>query len=147
MSAFGFDMGAKMGEFGFFKSNNIAPVVPQPQYLVVQIDMTNSAGALTYSSEMNTMKNGSVITSVVNDYVDTIPTTIINFSTSTFEDSAYLYLQGRFVNWYENDNTNGVPTYQVEAIDTLTYQIRAICWDRSPIFAIGTFELTFIIFE
>jgi hypothetical protein len=147
MSSFGFDMGAKMGEFGFFKSNNIAPVVPQPQYLVVQIDMTNSAGALTYSSEMNTMKNGSVITSVVNDFVNTIRTTIITFSTSTFQDSANLYLQGRFVNWYENDNTNGVPTYQVEAIDTLTYKITAICWDRSPLYAIGTFELTFIIFE
>ena len=150
MSSFGFDMGAKMGDFGFNQSNNSTPpVIPQPQYFSALIYINNAFGLLSFATGINTLKNGNDLISVENLY-DEFGNDVTRF---TFNSQVYsgntCFVEGRFLTWYENDNYNvSVPTFQIMPKSANSFDLYAFTFDGIPVWATpSTFELTLTIFE
>lgn len=136
---FGFNMGVKLGNFGFIEPNSV-----EPKYITLQINMENSYSLLTYTNTINTPAIG--INYIENDFLDT-DTTVIKFDNPICIDMANVFLQGRFVDWQEYDNTNGTPTYEVNLVSNDEIHIKAICYDKTVLLATGQFLLTVIVFE
>jgi hypothetical protein len=140
ISSFGFNMGAKMGEFGIFESNSApTPPIPQPKYVVVNISF--ASGSISgYVSNINT--TGVNITNV-NYSVDHA---VVSFDSPIASITSVMYCEAMFNETWYAPSTDAIPLFQVVASPT-QIDIYPVDFDKNFTLTDGDFQLSIIVFE
>ena len=143
ISNFGFNMGAKMGDFGIYESNTPpTPPIPQPKYLVVNISFAiGSVGS--WVANINT--TGANISSV--SYLTGLSNFVrVEFDNPIATNPDYIYSESFFNETWYNPSNDAIPLFQIIASPT-SVDIVPIIFDNTSPLVDGDFQLSLLIFE
>lgn len=142
-NTFGFNMGAKMGDFSIYESNSVpVPPIPQPKYIVVNISFA-SGSVSAWTSNINTT------TSTITDV--SYNTGASNFVRVEFDNPiagsiSSVYCEAFFNETWYNPSGDTIPLFQV--VSSLSnIDIVPILYDNSNNLVDGDFQLSILIFE
>lgn len=142
-NGFGFNMGAKMGDFGIYESNSVpTPPTPQPKYIVLNISFA-SGSVSAYTDNINTTTANVTSVSYVTGASNYVK---VEFDNDFASNKANVYCEAFFnETWYAPLNDR-VPLFQVVA-STIRIDIIPIDEVNTNPLVDGDFQLSIIVFE
>jgi hypothetical protein len=146
-TSFGFNMGAKMSNFGIVESNSAPapPVLPQPKYLVLYIEVKSTDNpSLVFTETINT--TGAVVDSV-SALGGAEPKFSIVLNNAISTNLEFVYVETYFqTGWYQ-PTSDQIPLFQVEFENESVINLKAITYDAQSVLVDGYITLGFTIFE
>ena len=144
-TSFGFNMGAKMGDFGMYEANGTpTPPTPQPKYMVFNIGCKADANPDTTMTINTTTANLSESLAI-----GTSPNLFyrLTFDTPFANSADNIYMEAWFDTDWNDSVSSTTPLFQVNADFLDTIHITPVDPFQSKNGDIGTLQLFLMIFE
>jgi hypothetical protein len=146
-NTFGFNMGAKMGDFGFFEANGTTPPVDvQPKYIVLKVRLYNNNFELGFiQSQINTTT--AIINSAQIDGTAPNLSYRIGFDNNFATTSDNVYVESYFNYEWNDSATNTIPLFQIFIGGLNEIIITPVDYDQTKNGATGYLNIALTIFE
>lgn len=146
-NTFGFNMGAKMGDFGFFEANGTTPPVDvEPKYIILQVQLEENNFELGFiQSQINTT------TANISDaqLVGTAPNLSyrIGFDNNFATTSDNVYVESYLNYQWFDSSTNTSPLFQINISGLNEIIITAVDYNQTQNGVTGFLNIALTIFE